>query len=79
MAEGGVVVVVEEDIDRLRRWGEGGMIIIMALALASMSVLVLASVSLCMVVMAGRWWLGRLGRAEGECYLSTANVIHAAF
>jgi hypothetical protein len=51
----------------------------MALALASMSVSVLALVSLCMVVMAGRWWLGRLGRAEGECYSSTANIIHAAF
>ena len=78
MAEGQVVVVVE-DIDRLRRWGEGETIIIVGLALASMSVLVLASVLLCMVVMAGRWWLGRLGWAEGECYLLTANVIHAAF
>jgi hypothetical protein len=79
MAEGRVVVVVEEDIDGLWRWGEGETIVIVALALASMSVSVLASVSLCMVVMAGRWWLGRLGRAEGECYSSTANVIHAAF
>ena len=76
MAEGWVVVVVE-DIDRLQRWGEGETIVIMGLALALMSVLVLVLVLLCMVVMAGRWWLGRLGQAEGECYLSTANVIHS--
>ena len=78
MAEGWEVVVVE-DIDGLQRWGEGETIVIMGLALALMSVSVLASVLLCMVVMVGRWWLGRLGQAEGECYSSTANVIHAAF
>ena len=27
----------------------------------------------------GRWWLVGLGQAEGECYSSTANIIHAAF
>jgi hypothetical protein len=58
MAEGRVVVVVEEDIDGLRRWGEGETIVIVGLALASMSVLVLVLVSWWMVVMAegGGWW-----------------------
>ena len=37
-----------EDIDGLRRWGEGDATVIAGSALASMSVSVSASVSLCM-------------------------------